>query len=480
MSARIRPARARSARVSARDRGRTRGPDGGSRPAPVRPGVRDRSTKDTVKAVQRHLCLNVYLRNSGYHESAWKVTRKDPRAPLEAGYYADLARTAERGILDAVFLPDSPGMVPFRAEYLPTVGLDPLELLASVAVRTDRIGLIATVSTTYTHPWETARRLATLDFLSGGRAGWNIVTTVDPVAAGNFGDLPHPERTERYARAEEFVEVALKLWDGWEEGAALFSKESGRWADPGRIRAPLHQGRHFSVRGPLPLPRSPQGRPLLTQAGSSREGIRLAAAYADAVFTPQADPESSAAFRQDLRAQAAGFGRAPERVLVLPGLSFVLADTERGARQVRASLEEAASSEFRWRNLAHLAGLDAEDIDPDAPFPPELLSSAARTSFGQSIYAMARQGAGTFRDVAQRLSALPGGLDFTGTPEQLAGLITHWWRQDAADGFTVMPHLLPDQLDLFVDHVVPILQRSGLARTEYAGTTLREHVGCPA
>jgi len=428
---------------------------------------------------RRYLNINVYLRNSGYHESAWRVSPLDPAVVLDPHYYVRLARAAERGVLDSIFLPDSPGSAEFRTEYLPGAGFDPVQLLSAVAMATEQVGLIATVSTTYSFPWDAARRLATLDHLSRGRAGWNIVTTVEPAAAGNFGDEPHPPRADRYERADEFVEVVLKLWDAWEDEAAPKSKDTGMWADPAKLHPPRHQGTHFRVSSYLPFPRSPQGHPFLTQAGSSPAGIALAAKYADAVFTPRSSIESSQTFRKELREQAAGYGRDPENIRTLPGLSFLLADTEAGAQALKQRLEEAASGEFRWRNLANLSGLDYRGIDPDAPFPPHLLESAPKTSFGASIYRMATERPQTFREVAQRLSALPGGLDFTGTPEAMADLITQWWQEGASDGFTIMPNLLPDQLDLFVDHVVPILQRRGIARTEYAGTTLRDHAGLP-
>jgi N-acetyl-S-(2-succino)cysteine monooxygenase len=272
----------------------------------------------------------------------------------------------------------------------------------------------------------------------------------------------------------------LKLWDAWEDGAAVMSRRTGQWTDPARLHPPRHHGTYFDVAGYLPFPRSPQGHPFLTQAGSSPPGIALAARYADAVFTPLADIATGVAFRQSLRSQAAGFGRDPGQVRILPGLSFLLAGTDAEAAALRDELEAAASGEFRWRNLANLAGLDYTAIDPDAPFPPELLAAAPRTSFGASIYQLAaEEPATTFRAVARKLSALPGGLDFTGTPQGMAKLIADWWDAGAADGFTIMPNILPGQLAAFVDHVVPVLQARGIARTGYAGTTLRDHAGLP-
>jgi FMN-dependent oxidoreductase (nitrilotriacetate monooxygenase family) len=428
---------------------------------------------------RRYLNLNAYLRNPGYHESAWKVSRSDPASVLEIDSYIELARIAERGVLDSIFLPDSPGVAEFRSEYLPGQGFDPVQLLSAVATATEQIGLIATVSTTYSYPWDVARRLATLDFISHGRAGWNIVTTVEPAAAGNFGDGPHPPRADRYERADEFVAVVLRLWDAWEDDAFVGSRQTGTWADPAKLHPPRHHGAHFDVSSYLPFPRSPQGHPFLAQAGSSPRGVALAAKYADGVFTPQRDIASGVEFRTSLRAQAAAAGRDPDHVRALPGLSFLLGVTLPEAEARREELEAAASGEFRWRNLANLAGLDFTTIDPDAPFPPELLDDAPKTSFGASIYRLAASAPTTFRAVAQKLSALPGGLDFTGTPEGLADLITDWFAAGACDGFTLMPNVLPSELVTFVDQVVPILQTRGIARAEYRGTTLRDHFGLP-
>lgn len=301
-----------------------------------------------MTAERRYLNLNAYLRNSGYHEAAWRISPADPAIVLDPRHYIDLARTAERGVLDSIFLPDSPGGAEFRSEYLPGAGLDPLQLLSSLATATDQVGLIATVSTTYSYPWDTARRLATLDFLSHGRAGWNIVTTVEPAVAGNFGDQPHPPAADRYGRAGEYVEVVLELWDAWEDDAAIVSRSTGRWADPAKLHPPRHHGPYFDVSSYLPFPRSPQGHPFLTQAGSSPPGIALAARYADAVFTPLAGIAKGAAFRENLRSQAAGFGRDPSQVRVLPSLSFLLAGSDAEAAALKDELETAASGEFRW------------------------------------------------------------------------------------------------------------------------------------
>ena len=265
-------------------------------------------------ADRRYLNLNAYLRNPGYHESAWKVSPAEPASVLEIDSYIQLARISERGVIDTIFLPDSPGVAEFRSEYLPGQGFDPVQLLSAVATATKQVGLIATVSTTYSFPWDVARRLATLDFISHGRAGWNIVTTVEPAAAGNFGDQPHPPRADRYERADEFVSVVLSLWDAWEDDALVGSKQTGTWADPAKLHPPRHHGTHFDVSSYLPFPRSPQGHPFLAQAGSSPPGVALAAKYADGVFTPQRDIPSAIEFRARLRSAAAAAGRDPDLV----------------------------------------------------------------------------------------------------------------------------------------------------------------------
>ena len=428
---------------------------------------------------QRYLNLNVFVRDSGYHEAAWRLDADEPDVVLTARHYVEIARTAERGILDSLFFADTPGVAEYRSGYLPGAGFDPIQLLSALATATERIGLIATASTTYSYPWDMARRFATLDFLSNGRAGWNIVTTVEGAVAGNFGDQPHPPRSDRYERADEYVEVVLKLWDAWADDAAPMSRRTGMWADPQKVHPPRHSGRHFDVSGYLPFPRSPQGHPFLAQAGSSPAGVALAAKYADAVFTPQKDISAARVFRNTVREQAAVAGRDPDDVLLWPGVSFLLAGTAGEAADLEQQLEDASSPEFRWRNFANFAGLDHTSIDPDAPLPAELLANPPSSSFAASLYKMAANATTTFREVAQQFSTLPGGLHFTGTPAGLADMMTTWWESQAADGFTIMPNMLPTQLDLFVDQVVPILQERGITRTEYLGRTLREHVGLP-
>ncbi len=427
--------------------------------------------------MSRHAHLTAFLTGVGYHESAWKLADPaDLAGPARFGVLERAALDAERGLLDAVFFADSPGLAIFRARYFPQVGFDPLELLAALSRSTTRIGLIATASTTYSAPYDLARRLATVDHLSGGRAGWNIVTTRYAGAAGNFGLAAHPDPADRYARAREFVEVVTRLWDSWEAGAVLADQEKGIWADTDLIRPVDFHGRFFDVSGALTLPRSPQGRPAFAQAGSSGPGIELAGQSADLVFAAQPDIPSGRRFRESIRGAARRHGRDPDDVLVLPGVAFVLGSTEAEARALRADLEERVDPEFRWRNLAHNAGLDAGLIDPDRPLTQAAIAAASRTSRTDEIVRRGWESGKTFRQLADELTGLPGGLEFTGTPEQFADLIEAWLAGGASDGFTLQPTTLPGSLHRFADHVVPILQARGLHRAEYTATTLRGHL----
>ncbi|MDW5594278.1 NtaA/DmoA family FMN-dependent monooxygenase [Conexibacter stalactiti] len=425
----------------------------------------------------RTLHLNAFIWPGGYHESAWKVVPEPPESVFDLRWYAEIAGIAERGRLDSLFLADNIALAEHRLEYMPQTQFDPIDLLAALAGLTERIGLIATGSTTYSAPWDLARRFATLDFVSGGRAAWNIVTTGSPLTAANFGLDAHPSHADRYARAQEFVDVVQRVWDAWDDDALVGDKASGLWARRDRVRAPRFEGEHFRVGGALALPRSPQGRPVLVQAGSSPAGIALAARYAELVFSSQPTLEEAVGFRRELRAQAAAAGRSPDAVHVLPSLVYTLAPTEAEARARQQELEELASPEFRWRNLLWVIGLDPDDFDGDQPLPESLLAGPAPTSQGERVFAAAREQRVPLRELARRLAGTPTQATFAGTPEQLAAHIEEWWRAGAVDGFTLMPTTLPHGLRLFVDEVVPLLRRRGIFRSEYAGTTLRDHFG---
>ncbi|WP_328648908.1 LLM class flavin-dependent oxidoreductase [Amycolatopsis sp. NBC_00348] len=430
-----------------------------------------------MSADQLH--FNAFIWPNGYHESAWRVVEDDVRGVLGLPYYADIARIAERGLMDTIFLADNIAIAEYRATHLPQTQFDPISVLSALAAVTSHIGLIGTGSTTYNKPWELARRFATLDHLSGGRAGWNIVTTITPLAAANFGERAHPDHADRYTRAHEFVDVVTRAWDSWEDDAVVGDRERGVWADRAKLHAPRFHGDFYDVEGILPFPRSPQGRPVLVQAGQSPAGIALAARYAELVFSGPPSLEAAAAFRTELHAQAAAAGRDPAQVLVLPALMVTLGGTEAEAQEKARRLEELASPEFRWQNILYTAGLDPDGFDPDAPLPAELWTGTANVSSrANELFALQRaQPELPLRDLALQLKSGAGQSHFIGTPEQLATHTMTWQDAGAVDGFTIMGSTLPYELTAFVDHVVPILQRKGRYRTEYTGPTLRDHLG---
>jgi FMN-dependent oxidoreductase (nitrilotriacetate monooxygenase family) len=427
------------------------------------------------------LHLNAFLMGVGHHEAAWRLPESDPFATTSVEHYQDLARTAERGKLDSLFLADSP-MLWNSIGRRPAGTLEPTVLLTALAAVTRRIGLIATASTTYNEPYNLARRFATLDIISGGRAGWNIVTTAGIEAARNFNLEQLPAHAERYARSAEFVDVSLKLWDSWDETTAVGDKDEGVWGDERKLYPPRHVGSHFKVEGALNVPRSPQGYPLLVQAGSSEDGKGLAARYAEAVFTAQQTLEEAQAFYSDLKARARGFGRDPGSIKILPGLVPVIGGTEAEARALDEELDRLIKPEYAKRQLAQTLRVPESALDLDAELPADLPAEDAiegAKSRYTLVVTLARRERLTVRQLIGRLGGGRGHRTFAGTPEQVADAMQLWWENGAADGFNVMPPVLPSGLEIFVEQVVPILQRRGLFRLDYEGTTLREHYGLP-
>ncbi|MET8162813.1 LLM class flavin-dependent oxidoreductase [Streptomyces sp. NPDC005329] len=430
----------------------------------------------------RQLHLNAFLMNTGHHEASWRLPESDPYAHVELDHYVHLARIAERGTFDSLFLADGPQLWGNIAQR-PAGSLEPLTLLTALATATRHIGLIATASTSYNSPYNLARKFASLDIISGGRAGWNIVTTAGAEAARNFGLDAEPAHTERYARAGEFLDVALKLWDSWEDDAIVADKAAGVWGDDTKVHPPRHQGRYFSVEGALNVPRSPQGYPLLVQAGSSEDGKAFAARYAEAVFTAQQTLADAQAFYADLKSRTRQAGRDPEHIKVLPGIVPVIGSTEAEARGYEQVLEDHIVHTHGVQRLEQLLQLEpgALELDAELPadLPPESAIEGAKSRY-TLVVELARRERLTVRQLIGRLGGGRGHLTFAGTPEQVADAIEIWFTQGAADGFNIMPAVLPSGLDAFVDHVVPILRARGLLRTEYGPrTTLRERYGLP-
>lgn len=429
----------------------------------------------------RTLHLNLFVYPGGHHEAAWRYHGTDPDRLLDIGFYQDLARRAEEAVFDAVFFADGPSLAD-NVRYASRFRLEPFTWLSAVAAATERIGLIATASTTYTEPYNLARLFASLDHLSRGRAGWNIVTTGAPQAAGNFGLDEHPVHAERYDRAREFVEVVTRLWDSWEDEALVADQKSGVFADTDRIHEIGHSGRHLRVRGPLNLPRSPQGRPVYVQAGSSEDGRSFAAAHAEAVFTAHQTLRGGQDFYADLKARAAALGRDPGRLLVLPGISPFIGSTEAEARALHAEFDELTQPEYSLQLLRRLLGLDLTADQLDGPVPRRLIETEGERGNGsrfQLVLDIIDREQPTVRGLMHRLAGARGHRVVAGTPEQVADQIQEWYEQGAADGFNVMPPWLPGGFDLFADQVVPILRARGLFRTAYEATTLRGHYGLP-
>jgi FMN-dependent oxidoreductase (nitrilotriacetate monooxygenase family) len=427
---------------------------------------------------QTQMHVNLFLQGVGHHEAAWRLPGARVDAQLDFEHYRHAAAVAERGRLDSVFLADTLATGADVSRNVLTM-LEPISILAALAGTTSRIGLIATASTSYQDPFNLARRLAGLDHLTGGRAGWNIVTSVDDAEARNFGRDGGAEHGDRYARAAEFVEVTNALWDAWEDDALLADKESGIFAATERIHAIDHEGEHFQVAGPLGLPRSPQGRPVLVQAGSSESGRDFAAAVAEAIFTAQQTLVDGQVFYADLKARAATAGRDPVGIKILPGISPTIGSTEEEARRLDAELAGHVQSGYALAQLSFFleTEIGEDQLDQKLPELAGVDSINRHKSRYDLIVNLARSEDLTVRQLIGRLAGGRGHRTIVGTPEQIADDLETWFVNRAADGFNYMPPSIPDQLEVFVDQVVPILQKRGLFRTEYEGTTLRDHYG---
>ncbi|SDI23628.1 LLM class flavin-dependent oxidoreductase [Pseudomonas panipatensis] len=428
---------------------------------------------------QAQIKLGAFLMGSGHHLAAWRHPRAHAAA-LDFQHYLRLARTAERGKFDSIFFADNLALLGSPELASRTIGgevLDPLVLLSGLATATERIGLISTVSTSYNDPYLLARRFASLDHLSGGRAGWNLVTSATDQEAHNFGRERHFDHAERYAHAEEFIDVAQGLWDSFEDDAFLRDKASGRYFDPRKLHTLDHQGTYYRVRGPLNLPRSPQGRPVLVQAGSSEPGRELAARTAEVVFTAQQTLAEARAFYGDLKARLARYGRHAEQLKIMPGISPVLGRTQSEAEDLYAELQNLVEPSLGLGLLSGMAGgIDLSAYPLDGPLPA-LPESNAMKSRQALFIELARRENLTIRQLYLKIVGARGHCTLVGTPLQVADHLEEWFREGAADGFNIMPPLLPEGLDAFVDQVVPELQRRGLFRREYEGRTLRENLG---
>lgn len=433
--------------------------------------------------MKRQLHLNLFIHGRGHHEASWRHPAASPLALTDVRYYVDVAQRAEAAMFDSIFLADQLAVGGDVAQA-PRTWLEPITVLAALATATKRVGLIATASTTYTEPFNLARQFASIDHISNGRAAWNIVTSWLATAAENFGAVGQVSHGDRYERGEQFMEVVNQLWDSWAADAVIDDRTSGIYARRDRIRPINHHGDFYSVAGPLNMPRCPQGRPVLVQAGSSDTGRRFAARHADAVFTAQMAKETAQEFYADLKRLAAEGGRSPEHILILPGLSPMIASTEAEAQRLVREVNELTDPEVGRKRLSgRFGGHDFSHLPLDRPLVPEDFPSPETVQAARSrtevIIDLVRRDKPTLRQLLGYMAGARGHYVTAGTPEQIADLIEDWFRTGAADGFNIMPPLLPAQLDAFSEGVIPILQRRGLFRTEYTGKTLREHYDLP-
>src|SRR6201999_2048358 len=430
---------------------------------------------------QRQLKLGAFMRPVSLHTGAWRYPGAWPDANFNFGHLRTMIQKLEAGKFHAFFMPPPPALLNMPVNALkrshPVTSFEPFTLLSALAGATERIGLIATGSTTFDAPYHVARRFASLDHISGGRAGWNIVTTSNPDAALNFGLDDHMEHAERYKRAREFYDVVTGLWDSFADDAFVRGVESGLYFDPAKMHVLNHKGKYLSVRGPLNHPRAVEGGLVMAKAAASDEGRQPAAGTAEAVFTgggPLADGQKLYA---DIKGRMDKLGRNREHLKILPGAFVVVGDSVEDAKEKRAKLDSMVHYDSAIASLSVQLGTDASGFDPDGQLPDIPETNASKSGRQRLVDAAARDHL-TVRQLAQRVGGY-GGLSFVGTPKTIADSMEEWLASRGSDGFNIMFPFLPAGLDDFVDKVVPELQKRGIFRREYEGPTLRDNLGLP-
>jgi FMN-dependent oxidoreductase (nitrilotriacetate monooxygenase family) len=424
----------------------------------------------------------------GSHIAGWRMPGSPTHNTYSLEHLVQVARLTEQAKMDALFFADSNAMQTAPSvergdraaeEYSKIVRLEAASMLAALAPVTSRLGLIATATTTYNEPYNVARRFATIDQLSAGRAGWNLVTSQHELEAQNYGYDEHMEHDERYLRAEEFFDVCAGLWDCWDEGAIVQDKQTARYADISKLHVLNHKGKYFRVKGPLNVPRSPQGRPIIAQAGASGPGKDLAARIADLIFLASSTIEDCKAFSDDVRARAIMAGRAPSDLKTMPGIVPIVGRTESEAKEHYEQLESLVTDEQGLASLRRLAGgLDLTKLPLDGPMPDLPPTNGPQTR-QNIVMEWARKENLTLRQVGRRFGGSVGHNFVWGTPQHIADVMEDWVHKEACDGFCVIYPYFPRGVEDFTSLVVPELQRRGLFRTEYEGRTLRENLGIP-
>lgn len=430
---------------------------------------------------KRRLHFNAFLRPVTIHTGAWRYPGAWPDANFNFAHIKRFAQKLEEGRFDTFFMADHLAVLNMPMDALKrsstVTSFEPMTLLPALAMVTERLGLVATGSTTYDEPYHVARRFASLDHISGGRAGWNVVTTSNPHASKNFGREEHLEHDERYRRAREFYDVVTGLWDSWADDAFIRDQESGIFFDPEKMHVLDHRGKYLNVRGPLNIGRPVQGWPVIVQAGASDAGRQLAAETAEAVFTAQSDLAAGRAFYADVKGRMERAGRDPDHMKIMPACMVIVGDSLDEARDKRAMLDSLVNYDSAIASLSIALGHDASGFDPDGPLPDIPESNASKSGRDRAI-ALARREKLTVRQLAQRLGGYSG-LCIMGTPAMIADEMEQWLTSRGSDGFTIQFPWVPGGLDEFVDRVIPELQRRGLFRKEYEGATLRENLGLP-
>lgn len=432
--------------------------------------------------MSRQLRLGLFIQETGHHIAGWRHPQAGASAARDFRHQIQLAKLAEAAHFDLLFIQDSYAMrgandIAALQHTARATHWDPLTALSALAMVTERIGLIGTATTTYNEPYSIARHFASLDHISQGRAGWNLVTSNNEAEALNFSRDQHAVHGDRYARAGEFLEVVKGLWDTWEDDAFVEDQETGRFFDPDKLHVLNHRGDHFSVKGPLTMARPPQGHPVLVQAGSSDTGKRLGATTADVIFTAQQNLESAQRFHADMKSLAREAGRDPDQLLIMPGLLPVVGATQAEAEAKFEALQAQVLAQVGLATLATTLGeVDLSGYDLDGPLP-ELPEANGPKSRRQLLIDMARRENLSIRQLYLRVVGARGHLTVVGTPEHIADVMQQWLEQGGADGFNIMPAHLPVGLSDFTEAVVPELQRRGLFRERYEGSTLRENLG---
>jgi len=427
--------------------------------------------------------LGLFLAGPGQHIAAWRDEAVAADAGQSLRHYVHLTQLAERALFDFVFNADTnatfgPDDVNVWKRTMVAHRIEPVTLLGALAAVTQRIGLIATATTTYFEPFHVARLFASLDQLSEGRAGWNLVTSSAAAEALNFSHAAHAPHGDRYERASEFVQVVLGLWDSWEDDAFVMDKAAGLFFDPDKLHMLHHKGRHFAVRGPLMIRRSPQGRPVIVHAGQSEAGRALAAQTAEVVFSVEQDIERAREFYSDLKSRAAKHGRPPDSIKIMPGVLAVVGRSRGEAEDKYERLQSLIHPELGVATLSDLVGMDLSPFPLDGPLPEVPLTNAQQGR-QKVVIEMARREGLTIRQLYKRTTGARAHRTICGTAGEIADQLEHWYKSGAADGFNILSLTFPDGFVDFADHVVPELQRRNLFRTAYEGRTLRENLGLP-